>query len=139
MGSITTQCAVLALSSLFSLFAQADGSNVMVEKLLETEKSWDGTRYQTYPSGTPQLSVLKIIIPPNTALDWHQHSIPNAAYIQSGELTVEKRSTGEQRILKAGEVLAEMVNTDHRGYTGSEGTTLIVFYAGQKGIPLSSK
>jgi len=110
---------------------------VKVEKLLGTEKSWDGTTYQRYPDGIPQLSVLKITIAPNTYLDWHQHSVPNAAYVHSGELTVEKKSTGERRTLKTGEVLPEMVGSGHRGYTGKEGVTLIVFYAGKKGIPLS--
>ncbi|WP_256137931.1 hypothetical protein [Serratia quinivorans] len=55
----------------------------------------------------------------------------------SGVLTVEKKSTGEKRVLKAGEVLPEMVDSAHRGYTGKEGVTLVVFYAGQKGTPLS--
>lgn len=54
-----------------------------------------------------------------------------------GVLTVEKQATGEKRTLHAGEVLPEMVNSAHRGYTGSEGATLIVFYAGQKGIELA--
>jgi quercetin dioxygenase-like cupin family protein len=133
--------AIIILTLLLTLSVQADSNTdgVIVEKLLETEESWDGTTYSTYPSGTPQLSILKIIIQPNTYLDWHEHPIPNAAYIQSGKLTVEKQSTGEQRILKAGEVLAEMVDITHRGYTGSEGATLIVFYAGKNGVPLSTK
>ncbi|KAA1190166.1 cupin domain-containing protein [Photorhabdus heterorhabditis] len=121
-------------------FTQAHSSNtagINVEKLLETEKSWDGVPYQGYPKGTPQLSVLKITIAPNTSLDWHQHPIPNAAYVLNGVLTAEKKSSGEKRLIKAGEVLPEMVDSTHRGYTGKEGVTLLVFYAGQKDIPLS--
>ncbi|MEK9499076.1 cupin domain-containing protein [Photorhabdus sp. P32] len=122
-------------------FTQAHDSNtaagIKVEKLLETEKSWDGVFYQEYPKGTPQLSVLKITIAPNTSLDWHEHPIPNAAYVLDGELTAEKKSSGEKRLLKAGEAVSEMVDSAHRGYTGKEGVTLLVFYAGQKGIPLS--
>jgi len=121
-------------------FATAVNNNVAeikVEKLLESEKSWDGTLYQAYPSGTPELTVLKISIAPHSSLAWHKHPIPNAAYILQGALTVEKRSTGEKRVLKAGEVLPEMVNSVHRGFTGEEGATLVVFYAGQKGTPLS--
>ncbi|TNH43091.1 cupin domain-containing protein [Photorhabdus luminescens] len=122
-------------------FTQAHDSNtaagINVEKLLETEKSWDGVFYQEYPKGTPQLSVLKITIAPNTSLDWHEHPVPNAAYVLDGVLTAEKKSSGEKRLLKAGEVVSEMVDSAHRGYTGKEGVTLLVFYAGQKGIPLS--
>lgn len=115
----------------------ADKNQVTVEKLLETENSWDGALYSPYPTDTPQLSVLKITIPPNSSLDWHEHLVPNAAYVQQGELTVEKRVSGETRTLHAGEVLPEMVNSAHRGYAGKDGVTLIVFYAGQKGIDLS--
>lgn len=117
---------------------QSDGTpDIHVEKLLETEHSWDGVLYKKYPEGTPQLSVLKITVAPDASLSWHEHPIPNVAYILNGELTVEKKATGEKRFFKAGEVLAEMVDSAHRGYAGKEGVTLVVFYAGQKGLPLS--
>lgn len=90
-----------------------------------------------YPKGTPQLSVVKIVVAPNTSLVWHEHPIPNAAYVLNGVLIVEKKATGEKRLLKTGDVLPEMVDSAHRGCTGKEGVTLVVFYAGQKGIPLS--
>ncbi|ERM00595.1 hypothetical protein Q644_25870 [Brucella intermedia 229E] len=109
------------------------------EKLLESEQSWDGTVYKSYPEGTPQLSVLKITISPFTRLAWHEHPAPNVGYVlEGGVLTVEKKSTGEKRTLKAGEVLPETVDIAHRGgYTGKEGATILVFYAGKKGLPLS--
>lgn len=108
-----------------------------VEKLLETQQSWDGAYYKSYPRGVPQLTVLKITIAPGAALAWHKHPIPSAAYIQSGELTIEKKATGEKKTYKAGEVAAETVDTIHRGYGGKDGATLIVFYPGQKGVPLA--
>ena len=140
---LTTQtlsiCTVVAFlyTPLFTA-ARSDGTpGINVEKLLETEKSWDGVLYKEYPKGTPQLSVLKITVAPNTSLAWHKQPIPNAAYVLNGVLTVEKTATGEKRLLKTGDVLPEMVDSAHRGYTGKEGVTLVVFYAGQKGIPLS--
>ncbi|AVJ18461.1 cupin [Serratia sp. MYb239] len=128
-----------AMLSLPTFFAQAHGDKrgVDSETLLESERSWDGTRYSAYPQGTPQLSVLKITIAPNSSLDWHQHPIPNAAYVQSGVVTIEKKSSGEKRQVTAGEVLPEVVDIAHRGYTTQEGAVLIVFYAGKKGVPLS--
>lgn len=88
--SVCTAVSLFLLSS--GTFAQrTDSAPATVEKLLETESSWDGTLYKTYPDGTPQLSVLKITIPPNSSLSWHQHAIPNAAYVQNGTLTVEKK------------------------------------------------
>lgn len=136
---ILSTCSVVAfLTSPFITQAQSDRAPaIMVEKLLEAENSWDGVLYKEYPSGTPQLSVLKITVAPNTSLAWHEHLTPNAAYVLNGVLTVEKKDTGEKRILKAGEVLSEMVRSAHRGYAGKEGVTLVVFYAGKKGVPLS--
>ncbi|HEY3987558.1 cupin domain-containing protein [Cedecea sp.] len=128
---------VFLTAPFFTMAQSGKAPGINVEKLLETEKSWDGVFYKEYPEGIPQLSVLKITVAPNTSLAWHEHPIPNAAYVLNGVLTVEKKDTGEKRLLKAGEVLPEMVDSAHRGYTGKEGVTLVVFYAGQKGIPLS--
>lgn len=141
---LTTQflsiCTALTLlTTPFFTVAQSEvTSGIKVEKLLETDKSWDGVLYKAYPKGTPQLSVLKITVAPNTSLAWHEHPMPNAAYVLNGVLTVEKKATGDKRTLKAGEVLPEMVDSAHRGYTGKEGVTLVVFYAGQQGLPLST-
>jgi quercetin dioxygenase-like cupin family protein len=54
----------------------------------------------------------------------------------SGEITVEKKD-GEKQTVKAGQVLPETVGSVHRGVTGDSPVTLIVFYAGTEGMPLS--
>lgn len=107
------------------------------ESLMKTSASWDGVSYTAYPGGTPELSILKITVPPHTALGWHTHSIPNAAYVLSGHITVEKKSDGTRKTVKAGDTLAETVGTIHHGFTDDEPVTLIVFYAGANGQPLS--
>ncbi|WP_232815611.1 hypothetical protein [Chryseobacterium capnotolerans] len=61
----------------------------------------------------------------------------NAAYIEKGEIQIEKKEDGKTRWVKEGEVLPEMVNIAHRGKTGDKGATLIVFYCGSPDIPLS--
>ena len=63
--------------------------------------------------------------------------MPNAAYVVSGELLVEKRDGGQTIRLVAGDVLPEMVNGVHRGVTGDAPVVLIVFYAGARGLPVS--
>jgi quercetin dioxygenase-like cupin family protein len=134
--------------ALFSAFASpwlwliatglcASEPQIKVEQVLQTTQSWDGTPYTSYPTGQPQVTVLKITIPPNTALHWHRHPVISVAYVLSGHLTVEKRDTGERRILQAGQALAETVETTHRGFTTDEPVELIVFYAGQSGLPLT--
>lgn len=130
--------AVAALAMSLVCGAQAgDPSHGGVQKqtLLETTKSWDGAPY-SYPTGQAQMSVLRITIPAHTKMQWHEHPVPNAAYVLSGSLTVEKKD-GTTKMLHAGEVLAELVNEVHRGVAGDSDVVLIVFYAGASGLPLS--
>jgi len=96
--------------------------------LLKTTKSWDGTTYPAYPATQPEISVLKIAVPPNSALSWHRHPIINAAYVEKGEIQIERKEDGKTQWIRKGQVLPEMVNTGHRGKTGDQGATLIVFY-----------
>lgn len=112
---------------------------IQADTLLRSSASWDGVPYGSYPSGSPELSVLKITIPANTVLPWHTHPMPNAAYVLEGELTVEKKENGETKLLTKGQVLPEMVGQVHRGFTGSKPAVLIVFYAGTKDMPVSQK
>lgn len=99
--------------------------------------SWDGTPYEPYPKGQPQLSILEITIPPHTALPWHHHPVPNAAYVVSGELTIEDRASGAHHKVTAGQAFAESVGASHRGVTGDQAAVVIVTYSGVEGTPLS--
>ena len=126
--------------SLLGCNSQPKGT-VQIEKevLLERSESWDGEPYKAYPSGPPQLTLIRLRIPAHTQLPWHTHPMPNAAYIVSGELTVETRQSGVTRTLRQGQTLAEMVGTEHRGVTGDTPVELLVFYAGTAGMPLSEQ
>jgi quercetin dioxygenase-like cupin family protein len=117
----------------------ARDSGVKVEQLLQTTHSWEGTPYLSYPKGQPQITILKITIPRNTSLDWHQHPMINAAYVLSGKIILEKKDSRERKVFLAGQALAECVNTTHRGYTTDQPVQLIVFYAGAPSVPLSRK
>ena len=110
---------------------------IAVQQILQTTQSWDGQIYQSYPTGQPQLTVLRITIPPNTALHWHHHPVISVGYVLSGHLTIEKRDTGERTIVHAGQIVAETVQTTHRGFTTEEPVELVVFYAGQVGLPIT--
>ena len=110
---------------------------IEVLQILQTTQSWDGINYQSYPAGQPQLTVLRITIPPNTALHWHHHQVISVGYVLSGELTLEKRATGERTVVHAGKALAETIQTTHRGFTTNESVELVVFYAGQVGLPIT--
>ena len=105
-------------------------------QLLQTDKAWDGNPYTAYPAGKPQLSVLQITIPPHTTMEWHRHPVPNAAYVVSGNLKVEKQD-GQTVHFTKGQVIAETVGVWHRGVTSDQAADLLVFYAGTAGVPLS--
>ena len=130
------------LYAAFALLGEATaGENsqraVRSETLLQTGSSWDGEPYKSYPSGQPELSILKITLAPHTELEWHSHPIPNAAYILSGELTLERKKDGRKQRFAAGQALSETVDTLHRGVTGDEPVVLVVFYAGISGTLLT--
>lgn len=131
--------AALGLSLLGCGTQAKDAAQIEKEILLERSESWDGTPYKAYPLGPPQLTLIRLKIPAHTQLPWHTHPMPNAAYIVSGELTVEARSSGATRTLRQGQTLAEMVGTEHRGVTGDTPVELLVFYAGTPGMPLSEQ
>src|SRR5580700_2521025 len=43
---------------------------IKVEQVLQATQSSDSRPYTSYPAGQPQVTVLRITIPPNTALHW---------------------------------------------------------------------
>jgi quercetin dioxygenase-like cupin family protein len=141
--SVRYYSVILILISILVLTAcqtnAADKESILEEKvsevLLQSSVAWDGTPYTAYPKGQPELTVLKITIPANSELDWHKHPMPNAAYVASGELTVIRGDNEKTVTLKAGEVLPEIVDVRHRGFTGDKAVELIVLYAGTEGMP----
>ncbi|WP_254601394.1 cupin domain-containing protein [Burkholderia lata] len=113
------------------------GGRVTETVLLRTMHAWDGSRYRTYPSGQPEISVVRYTIPPHAVLPWHTHPSINIGYVLSGHLTAVRRSDGKRLALGPGDVVPEMVDGAHRGETGDERAELIVFYAGSPGTPLT--
>lgn len=112
---------------------------VQADTLAKSSASWDGSRLPAYPGGTPEISVLRIRIPPGATLPMHRHPVINAGYLVRGELTV---FTEENKTLhlKAGDALVEVVNTWHYGKNeGSEVAEIVVFYAGTTGAPITVK
>ena len=97
------------------LFRQATAaengqSAVRSETLLRSSSSWDGEPYKSYPPGQPELSILKITLAPHTTLRWHSHPVPSAAYIVSGELTLERKKDGKKQHFAAGQAVSETVD-----------------------------
>jgi len=125
----------LALASMAGIAHAQQTASAKADVLVKTESSWNGVAYTTYPTGRPELTMLKMTIPAHTALPWHTHPIPNAAYVLSGSITVEDKASGKKQTFHAGEALAEEVGQVHRGVTGDEPAVLVITYSGTRGTP----
>ena len=129
-------CLTLLLSS--HVWAQ-DANSVEVDVLAQTSSSWDGGTLPDYAKGKPEVTILRITIPPKVKLPLHKHPVINAGVLLKGELTVV---TEENKTLhlKAGDSIVEVVNKWHYGKNeGNEPAEIIVFYAGIRGTPITIK
>ena len=122
------------------LFSQNNSEKEGIKKVVlsSSSQSWDGNELPAYPSGKPKISILHITIPPKERLELHKHPIINAGVLIQGELKVVKPN-GETLILKQGEAIIELVNSEHYGVNeGDVEAVIIVFYAGDEQSPLST-
>lgn len=114
-------------------------SGIQVDELAKSGFSWDGSRLPEYPKEAPEITILKIRIPPGALLPMHEHPVINAGVLLSGELTVITED-GKTLHLKAGEAIIEVVKKWHSGKNeGSEPAEIIVFYAGTPDEPITLK
>ena len=116
-----------------------DVTSVQVDTLSKSTLSWNGAHLPAYPEGTPEITILKIIIPPGATLPLHNHPVINAGVLLSGQLTVFTE-TNKVLHLNAGESLIEVVDTWHYGKNeGDKPAEIIVFYAGVLDTPITVK
>lgn len=116
----------------------AEGAGVVSAVVSKSTASWDGTALPEYSRGAPEVTILRITIPPGTLLPLHKHNVINAGVLLEGELTVVT-DEGKTLRLKAGDGIVEVVNTFHYGKNeGDEPAVIIVFYAGTPGTPLTT-
>ena len=116
---------------------EANEAPPVAKELVKTAKSWDGKVLPAYPQGQPEITILRINIPPGTRLDTHRHPVINAGMLISGQLTVVT-TEGKTLHLKAGDPIVEVVNTSHYGINeGEVPAEIIVFYAGVHKTPIT--
>ncbi len=110
-----------------------DVNAVEVKVLAKSSSSWDGMVLPDYPKGRPEITILRIVIPPGVQLPLHKHPVINAGVMLGGELTVVTEE-GETLLLKEGDSIVEVVNKWHYGKNnGNKPAVIIVFYAGESG------
>jgi quercetin dioxygenase-like cupin family protein len=132
--------AIVAAGSLTAVLAQTGANSVASghrEILLQTTQSWNGNPYTHYPTGQPQLTMIKLTIAPHTALPWHTHPFPNVVYVLSGTLTLHDKTSGKTEVVHHGQAIGESVDDVHRGESGDEPAVLLITYAGTPGVPTS--
>lgn len=131
---ICGMCFVLLLAG--NVFA-GQAKAVEVDVLAKTGHSWDGSRLPRYPKGIPEITILRITIPPGSVLPVHKHPVINAGVLLSGKLTVVTEDNKTLH-LKAGDSIVEVVNKWHYGKNeGDKPAEIIVFYAGVQGRPIT--
>ena len=124
---------LLALSLLLAipsaLYPESYDSSVQVQENLSSTTTWDGASIH-YPPGTAKVAGAIVTLAPGAETGWHTHPVPCLALILEGELLVELKD-GRTKKLKAGDTLAEVINTPHNGINiGKTTLKIAVFYAG---------
>lgn len=110
---------------------------VSANVLIKTDKSWNGSTLPAYPSGQPQITIVRYQFAPGAVLPVHKHPVINAGVMLKGELAV-KTDNGEVLNLKAGDTIVELVDQWHEGRNnGTEMAELIIVYAGTPDLPLA--
>lgn len=113
------------------------GQPTTVETLAKSSTSWDGATLPAYPTGQPEVTLLRITIPAGQKLPVHTHPVINVGLLLKGELTVQTED-GKTLVLRAGDPIVETVDTWHHGQnTGTEPAEIVVFYAGTQGQPVT--
>jgi len=113
-------------------------NEVKVKALLQTSTTVDGQPI-AYPKGTPELRAILVEIPPGAETGWHTHPTPSVGYILSGEISVEIKGKGT-KTYRAGECLAETINTLHNGTnTGDVPVRILMTVVGEKGSPTAER
>ena len=130
---------VLFMAGIFFIphaLAFETSSTLKVTPLLKTTTTWEGAPI-AYPTGQAEITGLMIEIAPGGETGWHSHPVPSFGMILEGKLAVTLKD-GRVKEIKAGEALAEVIDTVHNGrVVGDTPVKLIVFYAGSVGQPLT--
>jgi quercetin dioxygenase-like cupin family protein len=136
MGRCVAIFFILACQS--QAHAIEESSKVHISTILKTTTSWDGKAI-IYPAGQAEITGMIVEVAVGGETGWHMHPVPSFGMMLEGELEVQLKN-GAVKLLKAGDALAEVVDSAHNGRNvGTTPVRIVVFYAGTSGGELSSK
>lgn len=114
-------------------------ATVKTEKILTTDRAGDGRPHRYLTTAKPEVTAMTVEIAVGGETGWHLHSMPVYAYVLAGKLEVEL-ADGKLLAFKQGDAIVEVQNLAHNGRNrGTEPVKLVVFYTGEKGMPLAVK
>jgi quercetin dioxygenase-like cupin family protein len=128
-------CALAALLPAAGSAQAPSTASAKADILAKSTTSWNGKRYTAFPKGQPEMRVIKMTVPANTALPWHTHPFPNAGYVLEGQLTIEDKASGAKHTFRKGQAFTESVDDVHRGVSGPTPAVVVITYAITPGVP----
>ena len=110
---------------------------IKTTELIRTSQSWDGAQLPDFPSGQPELRVIRLDFPVGAKTGWHHHTVVNYGIVQQGDLTIVCKD-GSERTFREGEALVEVIGTIHRGENrGKKPVILNMFYFSVPGAEIT--
>ncbi|CAM3654409.1 cupin [Rouxiella silvae] len=134
IASFLIACLIIANTA---TAAENHNQDITKETLLKTDSSWEGTKYAPYPVGTPQITMLRVTVKPNTVLKWHTHPCISAVYMTEGNVTLVLKKTGQRKTFNKGDSFTDTVDIEHQGQSGTSGAEMLVFFACADKLPLT--
>ncbi|HEY9667557.1 MAG TPA: cupin domain-containing protein [Coleofasciculaceae cyanobacterium] len=108
---------------------------VKVTQLLKSMTTTIGQPIEFSKIKKPEVTAVKVEIPPGKETGWHKHPYPVYAYVLRGTLTLEIEGN-KQLKFEPGSALFEVINTLHNGKNlGKEPVTILVFFTAEAGQP----
>jgi len=107
--------------------------------IMQSTKTVTGQDMKYPEAKMPEVTCLRVKIPPGQETGWHSHTVPGYSYVISGVLTLEY-ANGAAKVFKAGDAFTEVVDTAHNGSNrGAEDVVLVAFFTEDHAVPFTKK
>lgn len=130
---------ISVLTAMLSINIAIAKEDVEKKILLKTDHSWDGNVYHAYPGGMPEITLLKVDVPPAHLLSWHYHACISTVYMTYGSVTLTMKDSAKKRTFSKGDTFSDTVNSVHQGLSGTQGAGMLVFFACSKNTSLTTE